>query len=170
MVYRPYGGGPADQLVAAGSGAPGSTASVWTAASGGSQVVDLVDGSGVPTDHVTADQFGLFGFQAPGGLGTLWIDPGVGGDRRFAVQPTDLGDRLVTLELGAGSVQALRVAADRLSADFAAATTDVQAGLTQAVTSADAAQRSAAAANAAVAALNDRLTAMQTPQTPPPAA
>jgi len=183
-AYRPYGGGPADQLTAAGAGSPGATASVWDALVDGNRVVDLINGDGVPTDHVTADQFGLFRFQAPTGLGTLYLDTGVAGGQRFPVQPADLGDRLLQVETAVNGAVALKTFADSLGVQFTTAVTEVRSALVQIAATADSAQRAASAASDAVAAagrqaaglsdemstLTARVDALTPPASAPPSA
>jgi hypothetical protein len=95
-TYVPYGGTAADFLFTVVDGdvvpAAGGTAGVWTAATGGSALTDLLDASGAAATHVTADASGLVRFSAPTGSGTVFLDPGLSSGLRFACQPTDMSD------------------------------------------------------------------------------
>lgn len=125
--YRLYGASPADFV---GSGTVGSpliiaTAplEVWDSLVGGAQVTDLLDATEAPVAVITPDDFGTFRFYAPDAEGTLWIT--IDGSTRYAVQPSDLGDRVgdatdavAAAEAAAASAAAAQVIAEDLQATF----------------------------------------------------
>ena len=75
-----FGQSPADFTVdAGGRPRPGVRLTVWTEASGGELVTDLLTWDGLPVDAVTSDASGLVRFYGPDGyLGVLWLDSGSG--------------------------------------------------------------------------------------------
>ena len=89
MARLLYGGTPADFAVST-SGLPvsGAVLEVWSARTGGTQIVDLTDMDDAACTEVTSDSSGLVAFHGPDGeTGVLWVDSGVGS--RLAIRPTD---------------------------------------------------------------------------------
>jgi hypothetical protein len=110
--YREYAGSPADFV---GDGQAGSylrivqgvILTVWTAGSGGMQVINLRDASGTPTDVVETDSFGNFRFYAADDLGTLWVSTSAqGSGTRYAVQASDSTSRIRVTEQQIASLPA----------------------------------------------------------------
>ena len=85
-----YGNTPADfTLGPSGRIIPNVSLTVWDAASGGTQVTDLLDYANAPVSTVTSDDSGLVRFYAPDGTdSTLWIQSG--SSTRLAVRPVNL--------------------------------------------------------------------------------
>jgi hypothetical protein len=80
------------------SAPPGGGGTVWTAKTGGTQIVDLVDDnrSGATDGFVSTDAFGELAFHYPNdGTAEAWVDFGFG---RFFVQSSDASDRIAALE------------------------------------------------------------------------
>lgn len=105
MARHPFAGG-GDAVVLnylTGKPVPFATGTAWTARSGGSQILDLADLSGVPlpSSQLSADAAGAVPpFLGPAdGTGQLWADFGNG---RFLFTATDLEDRVEDIE-GQGS-------------------------------------------------------------------
>lgn len=93
MPRHRFGGSPADfamekvgnQLLLR----PGSTGTVWDAATGGTQLTDLTDTTGSPVTTVTADIDGAVTFYGPNDVTGCYVDFSYG--RRYALTATDLG-------------------------------------------------------------------------------
>lgn len=104
MARRPFGGTTADvTLDTAGDVVVGASVTVWTAASGGSQITDLQTPAGVALvgGVVTSDANGVISFLGPNdGTSTVYVDGGLGG--RLLMESTDLASRVGTLEAGGG--------------------------------------------------------------------
>ena len=119
-----YGGTAADMLFTIDpvtgdvKPAAGGTAGVWTAPAGGQAITNLQDASGNAVTHVTAAADGTYGFGAPDGLGTLYVDSGLPSGSRFACQPTALATTVLGLLATAGDASAL----DALTSQVAALT------------------------------------------------
>lgn len=71
---------------------PGAIGTVWDSLTGGTQITDLTDLIGGPTETVTADLDGAVAFYGPDGVTSLYVDFDYG--RRYALAATDLGDLL----------------------------------------------------------------------------
>lgn len=99
MSYRRYGHLTSDVVIdTTGRPLAGAQATVWTARSGGSQVIDLLDEDGHAINVVTSDNDGTYPFQAVDtSPSTLWLEFD-GAEDRFATLPTDLGTRVDALE------------------------------------------------------------------------
>lgn len=125
MARRPFAGG-GDAVVLnylSGKPIPFATGTAWTARSGGSQLTDLADASGValPSSQLRADAAGAVPpFLGPAdGTGQLWIDFGNG---RFLLTSTDLEDRVEDIEGNANSGAGFNLLAQR--GDLIVATAD----------------------------------------------
>lgn len=90
MTRRMYGGTPGDYYADVnGIPVPFVSGTVWSAVTGGSQVTDLQDVTGAPTQYATADMFGGFRFYGPDHYTKpLWVQA-PGGSLRYKTEPID---------------------------------------------------------------------------------
>ena len=90
MARNMYGATSADfTLTAGGRVVPGTTLTVWSARTGGTQVTDLLDVDSVACTTVTSGADGSVVFYGPdGSTATLWAYAGQGS--RVAIRPTDI--------------------------------------------------------------------------------
>ncbi len=142
MGYRRYGHLTSDVVIdTTGRPLAGAQATVWTARTGGSQIIDLLDEDGAAINTVTSDNDGTYPFQAVDSApSTLWLAFD-GAEDRFATLATDLGTRVDTIETSGvssvtpadGSVTDAKIAANagiaqskiaNLATDLAAKATD----------------------------------------------
>ncbi|MCW2917657.1 MAG: hypothetical protein JWN52_5725 [Actinomycetia bacterium] len=121
MTRHLFGGGIADFVVAPGASetvgaitgphvllVPSQVVTFWDAVTAGNQVIDLLDGLGTPTDHVTTDANGSIpAFSGPDtGARSLWADASGGAGPRFLMIATDIGSDLSTAESNIATNQA----------------------------------------------------------------
>lgn len=101
-VYRRFGEGTGDVLIdSTGRPRAGFRGTVWTARTGGTQIVDLLDRDGNAINYVTTQSDGSYPFQAPNTQpSALWLD--FGGSNRVSTTAVDLPNRFDTLEGSGG--------------------------------------------------------------------
>ena len=68
---------------------PEAEGDVWTAATGGTQLTDLLDLTGAPVTTITSDEDGAVGFYGPDAVTSLYVDFGYG--RRYNLTAVDTG-------------------------------------------------------------------------------
>ncbi|MFZ4143398.1 glycosyl hydrolase family 28-related protein [Streptomyces griseoincarnatus] len=105
MARSLFGATLADYVVQPTDGlwgvAPGAALTFWSAADGGTQYTDLLDGSGATASTITTDENGFIPtFSGPDGVTGMWAD--AGGGTRAWMPARDAGDGG---EAAAGSVR-----------------------------------------------------------------
>jgi glycerophosphoryl diester phosphodiesterase len=126
--YYDFGGGPADYVVdTLGNALSGQTLTVWTARTGGSQIVDILTFGGSATGgNVTSESGGNIGrirFQAPDTYGIVWVQGNVGD--RFPMVAVQILQQVGTAVTNAAN--AISIATDAADEVDAAMTTAASA-------------------------------------------
>lgn len=127
-----YGASAADFVATGEPGGaltiPSSTVNltVWSAATGGTQITDLYSEAEAAVTTVSTDAFGNFRFYAPSASGTVWVQAPDAGGKRYSVQPVNVGSRVIAAEASVPAATAAQAAAEAsgdlaLSANAAAA-------------------------------------------------
>lgn len=114
--------------------APGTTVTAWTAETGGTQITDLTDPTGVPQTSLTADTLGGLDFFGPDTAPetvSMWLDTGAG-DRQL-IAASDLPLQVLSLAADVvnliGSTSAASAAAALAASSAAVALDAARAGL-----------------------------------------
>ena len=107
MARHLFGGSPADYAMEKVGNQlllrPEAVGTVWTAATGGTQITDLLDLTGAPITEVTADEEdGAVSFFGPDGVTSLYVDFGY--TRRFVLTAIDTGATVDAFIASGGTV------------------------------------------------------------------
>ena len=113
MARRQFGGAPTDYVVNVATGAPlpSAVATVWTAATGGSQITDLQTWAGATITSVTPDADSHYRFLGPNdNTALVWLD--TGGAYRYVAFANDTTSRVSTLEGTSARIPTAPLSAD----------------------------------------------------------